>query len=209
MKQGLFGVVFGFLFSTVVFAGDPPKGFEDAAALEQMLAGKVFITTLKDTATEQHTVIRSFFKKVSPEAYVGLATDHVQYPRLFPQDIRAAKTLKVNDAKTEFDYMLRIVTKIGPLEKKFDATLHQVVTPAPDAISETKVFQSVTNYKDMILSSAHSTRLIPWEDGLLVEDDIQYLIDKSATTGGALKKKLNAVFNSYTTIFRKELKGTP
>lgn len=203
MKYTMLVLFLGFF----ALAGEP-DGFQDPAVLEKVLAGDIVQTQVINTETEFRTVIRSYFHKVSPEAFVALATNHAKFPDLF-EEIKEAKTLKVNADATQWDYQLKVTIPVGPFSQTVTPEVHQVLLPAADAASETRMTQKITNYKEMIRYSSQVTRLIPYKGGMLVLDDVHFVLTKDAAQGGVLKKKLQSLFNRYTQTFREELGGAP
>jgi hypothetical protein len=208
MTRVLSASLLGLLFTFSLFADTPPVGFEDPALLDAVLKGKIVAKDLVNTPTEVHTVIKSYFHKVNGDAYLDLAVDYPKYPELFAE-IENAKQIAVNADKTEYDCGIDIKMKVGILEKKAYAELHQILTRVPDALSEDKFTQTITNNKDKVVKALQTTRLIPYEGGILVEDDIHFILTKDGAVGGVLKKYLKNLFDRYTLTFRKELKGEP
>lgn len=201
-------IVISFIFSLSLVADPAPKGFEDPALLEQVLKGKIVTKEIVNTPTEVHTVIKSFFQAVSSDAYLDLAVDYPKYSQMF-SEIESAHQLTVNADKTEYDCALNIKMKIGILEKKAYAELHQILTRSRDAISEAKFTQNITNNADKVVKAIQTTRLIPYSGGLLVEDDIHFVLTTEGAKGGVLKRYLKGLFDRYTSTFRTTLKGEP
>ena len=113
--------------------------------------GEIVITSLVDNKNEMRSIVRSFFKKVSPETYQQLAVNHAKYPDMFKPEVLSASTKKVNDAKTEYEYEMQVLVKMGPLESEVTPLLKQTLTIAPDAVSEGKVEQTILNYPDKVM----------------------------------------------------------
>jgi len=197
---------FAFAMSSITFAGETPKGFEDAKLLGRVMNGEIVFTPIKDTAIEFRGYVRSFFNKVSTDAYIDLATNHARYPELF-NEIKDVKSIGSNAAKTEFDYRATLMVSVGPFTQPVYPQLHQIIARATETLGEAHLAQTITNYADMIAKSLHKTRLIPYEGGILVEDEVSFTLAKSVLGAGTVKNKLKEFFNRYSKVFRKALSG--
>lgn len=185
---------------------DGPVGFEDPALLAKVMEGKIVMEDKVDTKVEFRTVAKAFFNRTAPEAYAALATNHPKYADLFTE-VKKGETLKVSTDKTEFDYKLHLVFKVGPFSQDVYPEGHQKVTFGADATAEGRIDNEILNYKEEIKSATQVTRLIPYENGILVEDDVHVVLVKPSSQSGMIKKKLKEFFGQYVSTFRKELQG--
>ncbi|MBI4404941.1 MAG: hypothetical protein HY537_12305 [Deltaproteobacteria bacterium] len=192
-------------FAVIASAGDPPIGF-DEETLGKVMAGQIVTKELVGTKNEFRHVIRAYFNKVSSDAYIGLATDHPRYATLFPE-VKEGKTLKVNDTRTEFDFWLHLDLQYGPYTIPMYPELHQTVFRAPDQLSEARIQSELSNYKDEMDFGMQKTRLIPYETGMLVEEDIHFKAKEAIPTASLVKQELLKFYSRYVDTFRRVLQG--
>jgi hypothetical protein len=183
-----------------------PRGFEAAGLLDQLMGGQIVAESPVNTDTESHTISRAFFNRVSPEAYAALAVNHIKYSDLF-SDIKKGETLAVNSSRTEFDYRFDILITWGILSKHIHPEGRQRIDRGADATLETRIHNEVTNLKDYISSTVQITQLIPYQAGILVEDDVTVAANKKFFKADLVKKRLRAVFLALPGAFRRELQG--
>src|SRR4051812_2168801 len=91
-------LVFIFCFSLVASVGtaEPgPTGFEDPVLLGKVMKGDIVVNQVSATKTDLKSVVRFYFNKVSPEAFVVFFTSHKRWIGLIPE-IKDAKTLSAN-----------------------------------------------------------------------------------------------------------------
>ncbi len=196
----------GICLASLAFAQDPPTGFEDPVLLGSVMGGKVIYQDKIDTKIEFETVAKAFFTKTSPEAYAMLAVNHPKYPQLF-QEVKEGHTTKISEDKLDYDYRLKLVIQAGFITQEVFPEGHQHLIPAADAISEYRIQNAITNYTDDIKSATQVTRLIPYDNGILVEDDVHVILQKPSAQSNIIKKKLKEFFSKYVLAFRKELTG--
>jgi hypothetical protein len=203
----IIGCVF-FLSSPSLATGpqDAPVGFKDPVLLGRVMKGEAVIQEPIGTQTEFQTVVRLYFNRVSPEAYAILATNHRVYPTMF-DEVKEGRTTKANVGLTEFDYWLDLLVGTGILEDHVYPEGHQTFTPAADTKSEALIVNHLTNYQDTIQSAVQRTRLIPYETGMLVEDDIHILMQDASLSSRIVKKKLHDFFVKYVSALRVALHG--
>lgn len=189
--------------SRISSAERDPEGF-DPETLAKVLSGKIVQQQVISTPVELRTMIRAYFDRVSGYAYIQLATDHPKWAQLFP-GVKEGKTTFVNEIKTYFEYELSLVVKYGPYTIPLYPKGKQTVTYAPDAVSESKILNELTNYKDYIEFLVQKTRLIPYQTGILIEDDVHLKVKNQVPA--AVKSELAEFFNRYVETFRKALGG--
>ncbi len=208
MSQSKLGLCFIALIAVVstALAAEPPPGFEEHGVLEKVKAGEIVKTEVVATKKEFKSVFRAFFKKTSPDAYTALATNHPKYPQLF-SDIKEAKTVNANAEGTEFDYWLHVVLKVGIFTQHVYPEGHQSYKRAVDEKSEATIVHNITNYKEYLESAVETTRLIPYEDGMLLHDTVHIKLLKDNAQSTMIKNKLNEQFERFISTFRKELQG--
>jgi len=182
-------------------------GFEDPKLLARVMSGEIVLEEKVSTKTEFRSIVKAFFNKVSPDAYTKLATNHPKYPSLF-SEIKEAKTVSVSTDQLNLDYWLHLKVPIGPFFYDAYPEGHHTIVSAPDAQSEAKLLNEVTNYKDQIKFAKQTTRLIPYKTGILVEDDIHFLLTKESAFSGTIKKKFKEFFTRFVSTMRKELQGS-
>jgi hypothetical protein len=187
-------------------AADIPKGFEEPGLMDRLLAGKIVTKRIVDTQTESKVLVRSFYKKVSTDAYIELAVNYPKYADMF-QEVREGKLLKVNAEKTQYDYKLHVVASVGIITKHVYPEFRHSIGRAKTTLGEARVENLLLNYKDQMEIGAQSTRLIPFQDGILVEDFAHVKARGNTASAKAAKRKFIEFFLSYTKIFRDELKG--
>lgn len=192
-----------FFVCSLVFAADKPQGFEDPAIYDAVMAGQIHEEKLVDSKKESRRIFRVFFPKTSPDAFVDLATNHPKYPVMFPE-IKEAKTTKVNPERTVFEARMHIPVKVGPFTKHLYPELRQTISRAPDAITEWKIVSELLNQKDSIDFLRSSSRLIPWEGGILIHTDSHFLL-KDQPLLGTIKKEMMQQERRQIEVFRKEL----
>ncbi len=188
------------------WAADPPPGFTDPTVLSNVLAGNIDTQVVTNTNLEQHVFLRAQFKKGSPDAYRDVATNYEGFPDILPE-VESGTTVDVNSDRTQFDYKLDVVFQEGPFPFHVYPAGHETYTPAADATSEGKFLNVVTNYQDTFKMAQESTRLIPWQDTMLVEDEVHVILVKDGATAGEVKKQLVNEFTRMLTAFRDKLEG--
>ncbi len=195
------------LFSFVnAWAQDPPPGFQDQKILNNVLAGNIDTQSVVDTNLEQHVFLRAQFKKVSPEAYKDVSTDFEGYGDIL-EEVQTAATLKVNADKTEYDYSMDVVFQAGPFPFHVYPEGHETWMAPKDVTSEGKILNVITNYKETFKSATESVRLIPYDGGILVEDEVHVLLLKDGVTAAQVKSQLVNEFKRMLVAFRTKLKG--
>lgn len=201
-------IPFLFVCALPLFAANPPAGFEDAALLKDVMAGKIILKDLVDSNIEFKTVAKAYFYRVTPDHYLGLAVDHPRYSKLF-EEVKEGKTTKVSDDKSVFDYWLHLSINVGIFDYDAYPEGRQRLFVADETNPEFRIANEITNYKDQLKFATQNTRLIPWEDGFLVEDTVNAVLVKPSSFSGMIKKELKKFFSKYVTTFRKELKADP
>ena len=206
-------MVFISLLSCIAGASDLPKGFEKPGFIEELKTGKVIMETPVSSSTELIQIVRAYFKSVNTEHYIELAINHEKYGLMFKDGsprIKSASTVNVNPEKTEYEYAL-LVEADGPLNSVFEvkATGKQTVFRAESELLESKIENILTSHKDKFIRATQDTRIIPFEDGLLVEDRFQIILKQISSTTTILKKQLGVLFSRFPDAFRKELGAEP
>ncbi len=183
---------------------EPVTGFEDQVVLDSVMTGTVTVEEVLATDSESTFVIRGFFPKVTPDQYVDLATDHRKYPSMF-SEIKEAKTTWVNSERTEWKYWMNIVIKVLFFTKTIYPEGKQVYSRPVNAIGEGVLTHTVENYADTLKTMIERTRLIPYQDGMLVHDYINYILTKSSSSAEMIRSKLREQFVRFLTTYRKVL----
>lgn len=191
------------ILSIGVYAADKPVGFEDAAIYDAVMAGEIHEATLVDTKKESRRIFRAFFPKTSPEAFLDLATNHAKFPEMFPE-VLEARTTKVNADRTEFDSWMKVHIKVGPFSKTVYPETRQKIKRGADAISESTMDSELLNQKESVEFVRGTTRLIPWEGGILIHSDSHFLLHQQAGLG-MIKKKMMEQERRELEAFRKVL----
>jgi len=193
------------VLSSWVMAADFPKGFEKPGLIEKLKAGEVVYEEVKSTQTAYTGIHRAYFYKVSPEAYVAEVTQHKKYPDHFTE-ILQGETTKI-EKDHSWNYWLEMVVKVGIFSFKVYPELHHVFTPGKDAISEAVLLNELTNYGEHVKTATQTSRLIPYEGGMLIEDTINVEVKTANSQSGTIKKQVKDFFGKYIKVFRKVLKG--
>ncbi len=201
-------LLFLVLFATRILLADAPAGFEDPALLAKVMQGKIVIEDKVSTSTEFVSVGKAFFKQTSPVVYSQLAVNYPLYPKMF-EEIKEGQLLNSNAEKTEFDFKLHMEVSVGPFAYDVYPEGKHLLQLPQDAISEGKVVMKVTNYTEYLKRADQTTRLIPYEGGILVEDTVHVVLQKASSQGNIVKKKLKEFYNKYIDGMRKELKAQP
>jgi len=196
-----------FLCSSLMAGQEPPPGFEDPSLYTNVMGGKIVFVDKLDTKVAFQTVGKAFFPHTSPEAYAALAVNHPKYSSMF-ENVKEGKTIKVSDNKLEYDYALKLLVQVGFITQEATPEGHQILIPGADAISEYRIQNVITNYQDEIKKATQVTRIIPHDNGVLVEDDVYVEMHKAGAQTNIMKKKLKEFFSKYIVAFRKELTGT-
>lgn len=186
---------------------DPgPAGFEDPALLAKVMGGEIVVKDLVDTKTEFRTVAKAYFNRVTPEAYWQLSSNFVHYPKMF-SEVKEGKALEVSVDKLAVDWWLHLKIKVGFISQDFYPEGSQEFLPGLHATSEARVANRITNLQEYLKSGKQTTRLIPFDNGILVEDDIHAVLQDGVTGSALVKKELRKFFLKYISTFRKELQG--
>ncbi len=180
-----------------------PAGF-DAETLEKVLQGKTVIKNVINTKLELHSYIRAFFDDVIAQEYVELATDHPKFPTLFPE-VKEGRTTYVNESKTQFEYALSMVIEYGIYLIPFNPTGIQKIKHGQDSVSESTIENEVTNYKERFEFIRQNTRLIPFQTGILIEEDVHMKMKKQIPD--FVKEELAKFYIRYVETFRTALQG--
>ncbi len=211
MKPAYFKLLGFYLVSAVALAGELPTGFEAPGLITALKGKKIVIESPVSTPTELIQVSKAFFKGVSVDNYLQLATDHKKYALMFKGGsprIENAATTSVNSTKTEFEYSL-LVEVDGPFGSVLEvtATGKQVVAKGAEMMAESTIDNQLTNHKDKLILANESTRVIPFEDGFLLLHQLHIVLKQQTTASAALKKQLGILFARFPDAFRKELGG--
>lgn len=181
-----------------------PAGFESPGLMARLEKGEIVLDEKISTKTEFLDVFRAYFNKVSPDAYAGLVTTYSKYPDMFDQ-IEEATLLTTNPDRTIFTYKLKMNVAVGPFHSTIYPEGRHTITL--NTIGESKVYNEITNYQDHLETATETTRLIPYQGGMLVEDTVHAKLKKANAASGMVKKKLQAMFKGFIKGFRKELHG--
>ncbi len=200
------GLILSVATSLTFAMSEPPEGFKDPKVLAGVMAGELITTTEIEAPYEGQKVVRSFFKKVSKDMYLALLVDYPKYPDIFPE-VLEGKVLSVNPAKTEYDYWLKVLVKVGMMSQNVFPEGRHTINRGADLVSEATAMNVLNNYKENISIADQKIRLIPWEGGILVEDRVHVKAAKQDAMAKIAKQKFMEFFGSYTEKFRKELQG--
>ena len=110
--MGLLCTLFTVGVAPVFAAGQPPQGFQDSKIFSDVMSGSINNQTITNTDLEQQLYLRSYYNKVSPQAYAQLAISFEKYPDLF-EEVESAETVSVNSAKNVFRYKMDIALSYG------------------------------------------------------------------------------------------------
>ncbi len=211
MRLNLFSVVFAvsvsLFLSTSAAAARPPTGFDEPGVIDQLMKGKVLQKDLVSTLREIKVQYRSFFKGISVDEYIAKVIDHDNYFK-YLSDVKSSKRIKEVVAGKRYEYELEmdVRTPLGnmTLEPVFD----QLINKGAAATDETTLTDTVTNYTSDIKGAGYDTRIVPYEDGLLIAHT-NYLTLKSATLFGSAKKDFRDGGATKIEELRTELKAKP
>ncbi len=184
----------------------PPAGFEDPVLFAKLLKGNVVVEQLPSTKTEFRSVIRAYFNRVSPDAYADLYTSHKKWIGLLAE-IKDAKTLSSNNEKTELSYWLKMKIWYTVLSFEIEPVGKQNIVAGKDAISEWTLKNEITNYKDSLTLAEESIRLIPYEGGILVEDNVHVVLAAETAFANTVRKEIEKKWSQLIGAFRKSLGG--
>lgn len=204
----LLGLVFGLILTGNRLLADAPAGFQDPNLLKAVMEGKIVRQDVVNSKLEYRTVLRSFFRKVSPEAYASLAVNYEKYPALF-SEIKEARMTSANAERTVFTYWADMLVKVGFFSTHVYPEGRHTIYPAPDTKSEARIVHEIINYQEDLEKAVQTARLIPYQDGILVEDDVHVKLRKDSIYSGAVKEKISGQMMRMTETFRRELKGNP
>lgn len=198
-------LVLVFISQTLFAAAKPPIGFEDASIFNKVIAGDIVKIVEKDTTKEYVLRIRAFFKKnkavLDSSDLIKLVTNHKKYEELFPEEIKRASTLSTSTDKKNFKYLL-IFNGTG-LSVRVEG--EQKIEYAKDATSEAFIHNDINSFKNLFKSVTEKTRIIPYDDGLLIEDVIEMQIISPGIVANKVKTKLTDNLNKFVSKFREEL----
>ncbi len=192
-------------FCALSSAADAPKGFEDPALLEKVMKGEVVKTTVLENKLETKVILRAYSNKTSTDAYMDLAVNHAKYAALF-DEIQDAKTVSVDKDRTTYDWWIDRIVGSGFLSFHVYPEGTQILTRAKDATSEATIENRMKNYKDQVVVGVQNTRLIPYENGILIEDTVYVKVVESAK-GEMIKSEIVKQFTRFLEVFRAELGG--
>jgi hypothetical protein len=163
-----------FLISSSLLATAVPPGFEKPGLIDHLLDMQIVPEEVVNTKIEMKVILRSYFKKITASTYIDFVKDHARYSELSTK-IEKGYTLAKALPKNEFNYVLDIVYRIvGMKPKTYRPLLHQKIMPATDASGESMVVNTIKNYPADLAFGYLTTRLIPYEGGLLCEDTIHF-----------------------------------
>lgn len=207
MKSFVLGIALSVFCSAPLFAADPPpKGFDDPKSLEKIMAGEIVKTQVIDTKMETKVILRAFCNKSSTDAFIDVAINHGKYPVMFPE-IQDAKTTATNAEKTQYDWWADMLVKQGFISFHVHPEGVQKITRAKDATSEATIENTLKNYADLVEVGQQNTRLIPFENGVLVEDTVYVKVKTTGGQAGLIKTKMVEQFTRFLAGFRKEIGG--
>lgn len=192
--------------SSRVLAAEPPAGF-DAETLKQVMAGKIVAEVKTDEKTEYRQINRAYFNKVSTDAFLDLAVNHAKYPALFSPEVQDARTLTVNDDKTVYTYLMDLEVTMGLFTFYLHPEAKHTLKRAADPTAEATLKNELTSHKEQVEFLYQNTRLVPYENGLLVEEDLHLKIKQGSAQSASIKSYLKKFFARYVDTFRRELKG--
>lgn len=207
MKTGMGLICLVIFIATVGIArAEPPEGFEDPVLLQKVMAGEVVVQDVLSTKVEFRTFSRSFFDEVSPKEYVDLVTDHPKWPMFVPE-IKEGKTTKVNEDRTQFEFWLHVVAQFGLFTYDLYPEISQTIYWANDEVNESRIYSLLLNGQEDVKLGEVTTRLIPYETGILVEDNIHVVLVKESGYSSLIKKEATKKIVAMTKRIREILQG--
>jgi len=190
----------------VVRADGVPPGFDAPGLMDRVMNGEIVLDETVNTDTEFQDYFRAFFDKTTPAAYGALVTDYEIYPQLF-DNMKDGKTTSVNADHTVYTYTLTVEESIGPFTETVYPEGQETLQLTPDANGESHILNEITNYQNNLNYATETVRLIPYQTGMLVEDDVHVSIKNSSPATGMVKSQLQKQFQSYLSVFREHLQG--
>lgn len=199
-----------FILTAVIFSAlghaNSISGFEDPILLSKVMSGKIVIQRLIDTDRESKLISRAYFNRVSPDAYQDLTVSYQKYPDLF-EEVHSGKQTSADLANQIFTYWLDVFAKVGFLGKHVYPEGKHILVRSKGANAEARVRHTLTNYQDLLDVANQEIRLIPYENGFLVEDKVHVRARKVTMVTKPAKKKFVQFFMNYTEVLRNELQG--
>lgn len=194
-----------FSFTQHSYGDDIPSGFTEAV-LEQVMAGKIVPDVKKDTTNEFHAFHRAFYKGVTVDSYIKLAINHPKYASLF-EEVEDARTLEANTALTLLTYAMDLKIKVGFISFFLNGKGRHTVKYPETAEGEGQVHNELLNYKDKVKLLTQNIRLVPYEDGILVEQEIDLEMQPDASSKETIKNYLKNFLTRFMSTFRAELQS--
>lgn len=183
-----------------------PAGFEDPALYEKVMGGQIVRTSLIDTKIETKMVIRAYFDKVSTDAFFNLVTNYPKYPSLF-EEVTAGRLKSTENEKSILNYELDLDVQVGLMHFNETAVCRHEWKPGADQQSESVLQNRLNNFQEYVQFTTQSTRVIPWENGILIEDTVHLKLKKADMAGNMAKKKLVEFLGKYLVALKAELQG--
>lgn len=190
-------------FTQQAFSASIPEGFTETV-LEQVATGKIVAEVRKDTEDEFHAFHRAYYHKVSPDSFLKLAINHPKYAALF-EEVEDARTLESNSDLTELTYAMDLKIKVGFISFFLNGKGRHTVSYPETAEDEGQVFNELLNYKDKVLKLTQNIRLVPYKEGMLVEQELVLKMHPDASSKKTIKDYLKKFLTRYLNTFRTEL----
>ncbi|MCB0404220.1 MAG: hypothetical protein KDD51_05495 [Bdellovibrionales bacterium] len=192
-------------FAQTAFAASIPEGFTESV-LEQVAEGKIVADVRKDTENEFHAFHRAYYHKVSADSFLKLAINHPKYAALF-DEVEDARTLESNSDLTELTYAMDLKVKVGFISFYLNGKGRHKVRYPENAEDEGQVLNELLNYKDKVTKLTQNIRLVPYKEGMLVEQELVLKMHPDASSKKAIKDYLKNFLMRYLSTFRTELEN--
>ena len=191
-------------FSLSVTATELSRDFSDPSTFDAVLNGEIIVEDQLDTGTVFLSVVRAYFFRTHPREYVELITDHPRWPELV-KDFREGRTLDSNPEGTLFDWWLSMRVQFGLFHYEFFPTGRQTVK---ERLGETTV-HNLLDGGEMVKIAEQRTRLVPYQGGMLLEDEIRVEIESPSPFASAAKREVKNRLVEMTRGARSVLNANP
>lgn len=184
-----------------------PTGFDDPGLMDSLRKGKIHQKDLLSTSNEMRVLFRSLFVDTTAADFVDIIEDHDHYNKIFSK-IKDSQRLKTYTSGRKFAYEVTMDTATPIGSMTIQPQLLQEIDLATDPDKESTVTDTVTNYTKDVDQAGLSTRLVPFEKGLLVATTVHIKL-KSGFLVTTAKSQLRQTFKDMVQELRDALKANP
>lgn len=185
-----------------------PDGFREPHIRNTIFSRLVHVTKEIDTNQEGKFVFRTYFPNTTVNKFLAPAFDYENYPKYFPC-VTKGEELAANTDRSELEYQLEIKVSVKILGKDVHIKpihphgRHRIVREGNETILHNEILNTESDFEFI----TQKMRIIPYGNGVLVEDTVHAKTKKSSMMAGLVKKLLIKQLSAIAEGYRAHLEA--